>query len=106
LKNKLGFNLSLLDVDIKFSRNKNNNLLVKTQSYQTLLATKTLSPSDCLTIVDLVSDVNEFVSRGESFWGDVFAGKVVAENNVEMTSKLAKGEFEGESDTVVKPETD
>lgn len=106
LKNKLGFNLSLLDVDIKFSRNKNNNLLVKTQSYQTLLATKTLSPSDCLTIVDLVSDVNEFVSRGESFWGDVFAGKVVAENNVEMSSKLANGEFEGESDNVVKPKTD
>lgn len=77
LKNKLGFTLSLLDVDIKFSRNKNNNLLVKTQSFQTLLATKTLSPQDCLTIVDLVSDVNEFVSRGESFWGDEFAGKMV-----------------------------
>lgn len=76
LNNKLGTNISLLDVDIKFSRNKNNNLLVKTQSYQTLLLTKTLSPSDCLTIVDLVSDVNEFVTRGEAFWGDQFAGKI------------------------------
>ena len=75
LENTKAFNLSLLDVDIKFSRNKNNNLLVKSQSYSTLLATKTLSPADCLTIVDLVSDVNEYITRGESFWGEMFAGK-------------------------------
>lgn len=67
--------LSPLDVDIKFSRNKNNNLLVKTQSFQTLLGTKTLTPEDCLTIVDLVSDVNEYISRGKAFWGDSFANK-------------------------------
>lgn len=68
--------LSLLDIDIKFSRNKTNNLLVKTQSYQSLLSTKTLSPMDCLTIVDLVSDVNEYISRGEEFWQDDFANKL------------------------------
>ena len=67
--------LGLMDIDIKFSRNKSNNLLVKTQSYQTLIATKTLAPADCLTIVDLVSDVNEYISRGESFWGEQFANK-------------------------------
>lgn len=77
MNNKLQSDLSLLDVDIKFSRNKNNNLLVKTQSYQTLIATKTLAPADCLTIVDLVSDVNEYISRGEVFWGNEFAGKTV-----------------------------
>lgn len=87
LENKMGFELSLLDVDIKFSRNKSNNLLVKTQSYETLLRTKTLSPADCLTIVDLVSDVNEFISRGEAFWGDSFAGKVQADMSLE-TAKV------------------
>ena len=60
--------LTLRDVDIKFSRNKNHNLLVKTQSYQTLIQTQTLTPSDALTIVDLVSDVNEFATRGEEYW--------------------------------------
>lgn len=73
LKNKEGLTLSLLDVDIKFTRNKNNNLLVKTQSYANLLGTRTLSPEDCLTIVDLVSDVNEFISRGKEFWKENFA---------------------------------
>ena len=66
-------NLSMLDIDIKFSRNKSNNLLVKTQAYQTLIATRTLDPADCLTIVDLVSDVNEYMTRGKLFWKDEFA---------------------------------
>lgn len=85
MNNRTGTKLSLLDVDIKFSRNKNNNLLVKTQGYSTLLATKTLSPSDCLTIVDLVSDVNEYISRGEIFWGKDFAGKQELELNSQKT---------------------
>jgi len=67
--------LSLLDVDIKFSRNKTNNLLVKTQSYANLIATKTLHPADCLAIVDLVSHVNDYISRGEEFWQEQFGGK-------------------------------
>ena len=62
--------LNLLDIDIKFNRNKTNNLLIKTQSYQSLLSTKTLAPADCLTIADLVSDVNEYVARGELYWKD------------------------------------
>ena len=88
LNNKMGFDLSLMDIDVKFSRNKNNNLLVKTQSYQTLIGTKTLAPADCLAIVDLVSDVNEYMARGEAFWGESFAGKVQSDVAVE-SSKAA-----------------
>jgi len=36
MSNKLNTNLSLMDIDIKFTRNKNNNMLVKTQSYSNL----------------------------------------------------------------------
>ena len=75
INSKMGTDLSLLDINIKFSRNKNNNLLVKTQAYMNLMQTKTLDPADCLTIVDLVSDVNDFIERGKSFWGDEFAMK-------------------------------
>ena len=83
LNNKEGMNLSLMDVDVKFTRNKNNNLMVKTQSYANLLNTKTLSPADCLTIVDLVSDVNEYISRGQAFWGDSFATLKESNDKVE-----------------------
>lgn len=79
LNAKSGTNLSLLDINIKFSRNKNNNLLVKTQAYMNLIGTQTLDPADCLTIVDLVSDVNDFIERGKSFWGDNFAGQQPSE---------------------------
>ena len=65
--------LNKLDLDIKFSRNKNNNMLVKTQSFQTLLSSRTLNPEDCLSIVDLVSDPNDYIERGQAFWGDEFA---------------------------------
>lgn len=80
---KMGTNLSLLDINIKFSRNKNNNLLVKTQAYMNLMSTKTLDPADCLTIVDLVSDVNDFIERGKAFWGDDFALKSIVTEYVD-----------------------
>lgn len=67
--------LDLYDIDIKFSRNKSNNLIVKTQGYMNLMSTKTMEPADCLSIVDLVSDENEYISRGTSFWDVEFAGK-------------------------------
>ena len=91
MRNTLAFDLSLMDIDIKFTRNKSNNLLVKTQSYQTLISTRTLTPADCLSIVDLVSDVNEYISRGEAFWGELFAGKepiveVTEPNTVDETT--------------------
>ena len=74
--------LKLMDIDIKFSRNKSNNLLVKTQSYETLIRTKTIAPVDALAIVDLVSDVNEFIKRGEVFWGEDFANKLSEKQEV------------------------
>ena len=86
MNTKTGTTLSLLDIDIKFNRNKNNNLLVKTQAYMNLMSTKTLAPEDCLTIVDLVSDVNDFIERGKTFWGDNFANKQIVNkiaNNIE-----------------------
>lgn len=77
LNKRLGFNLNVKDLVIKFTRNKNNNLLVKTQSLSNLLNTKTLDPSDCVQLVDLVTDVNDYSARGQQFWGDEYGGKMV-----------------------------
>ena len=70
MKAKQQVNISLMDVAVKFTRNKNHNLLVKTQSYSTLMATESLTPSDCLTIVDLVSDETDVADRGEAYWDE------------------------------------
>lgn len=69
-------NLSLVDIDIKFSRNKNNNLLVKTQAGQTLNSMKMFAPEDVVIAMDLFGDVNEVVSKGKAFWGEEYSGKV------------------------------
>lgn len=79
LNKRLGFKLNVKDLVIKFTRNKNNNLLVKTQSLSNLLNTKTLDPSDCVQLVDLVTDVNDYSARGELFWGDEYGGRMVKE---------------------------
>jgi len=68
LRNMGIIDIDLRNVDIKFSRNKNHNLLVKAQSYQVLNATQTLAPADVLSMVDLVSDENEYAQRGEEYW--------------------------------------
>lgn len=96
MNSKMGTDLTLLDINIKFSRNKNNNLLVKTQAYMNLMQTKTLDPADCLTIVDLVSDVNDFIERGKAFWGDEFAMKtpteeVILEEGTDPNGNTADG---------------
>lgn len=76
LNNVNGFNLTPLDISIKFSRNKNNNLLVKSQSLTNLLSTKTMSPVDCLASVDLTTDISDAIQRGRDFWQDEFGGKI------------------------------
>lgn len=61
-------NLRAKDIEIKFSRNKNDNLSTKAQAYSTLIATETLDPRDALDIVDITTNVNEIASRGEKYF--------------------------------------
>ena len=68
-----------------------------------LLSTKTLSPADCLTIVDLVSDVNEYMARGQSFWGSAFAGLEQATMVVEQGKVNLENAKNPEQDPSKKP---
>lgn len=90
--------ISLMDISVKFTRNKNHNLLVKTQSYSTLMATESLTPSDCLTIVDLVSDETDVADRGEVYWDEKTA--------VQDTKDMAKLQMEADiaAKSAVEPE--
>ncbi len=60
-------NLTVKDIDIKFSRNKNDNLSTKSQAYATLINTKTLDPVDALEMVDITTNVTEVIKRGEAY---------------------------------------
>lgn len=60
--------MSVVDVDIKFSRNKTDNLQTKVQSFATLVGTKKIAPVDALSIVDITTDEAEIVKKGEEYW--------------------------------------
>lgn len=79
LKNKKAFNITSKDLVVKFSRNKHNNLLVKTQSLTNMLQTKTISPIDALQIADLTTDATDVSTRGKVFWQREFANKTPEE---------------------------
>lgn len=70
-----------IDLDVKFTRNKNDNLQTKAQSFSTLHGTKTLDPADALEICDMTTDVVEVIDRGKKYWQDV------AEQNLELQKK-------------------
>lgn len=70
-----GVKIKERDIQINFSRNKNSNLLVKTQGLMNLIETKTLTPTEALKVVDLVSDIEEYMKKGQEFWGEEFANK-------------------------------
>lgn len=59
---------SMINVDIKYPRNKTDNLNSKVTAYAALLNTQTVAPSDALDIVDITSDNAEVVARGEEYW--------------------------------------
>ena len=70
-----------IDIDVKFTRNKNDNLQTKAQSFSTLHGTKVLDPVDTLEMCDLTTDVVEVINRGQKYWEDI------AERNLELQKK-------------------
>lgn len=71
---KLGLmkdNFKTIDIDVKFTRNKNDNLQTKSQAFSTLHGTRTLDPADSLEICELTTDVVEVIERGKKYWDEV-----------------------------------
>ena len=63
--------LEVSDLDIKFTRNKSDNMLVKTQSLVNLKNAK-VPPEVAFAVVGLFSDPNEVVKQARAYYGDDF----------------------------------
>lgn len=74
----------VIDLDIKFSRNKTDNLQSKAQSYSTFVGTKSIAPEDALEMCDVTTDVVEVAERGKKYW------EKVAEENLVRQQELMK----------------
>ena len=81
------------DLDIKFSRNKTDNLQSKAQSYSTFVGTKTVAPEDALEMCDVTTDVVEVAERGKKYWDKV------AEENMKKQQEMMKKSQENSNNT-------
>ncbi len=87
--NLINQSLKTEDMDVKFSRNKNDNLQSKSQSYATLIGTKTITPEDALTIADMTTDSVEIAVKGKKYWED--EEKRVAESQNNTNNQVNQG---------------
>ena len=63
--------LRISDIDIKFTRNKSDNLLVKTQGLMNMKQAQ-VSPDIAFTICGLFSDPNDVYAKSKKYFGDDF----------------------------------
>jgi len=75
--------LKISDIDIKFTRNKSDNLLVKTQGLMNM-QTAQVPPEVAFTICGLFSDPNDVYAKAKAYYGDDFwKSTEVSNNNIE-----------------------
>ena len=100
LLNYISKELKLIDMDIKFSRNKNDNLQTKAQSFATLVGTKKIAPVDALEMADITTDITEVAERGDKYWKEENQKQIDIETEIKRVNDSNKGN-DGEGDKQV-----
>lgn len=72
-------NLKISDIDIKFTRNKSDNLLVKTQGLMNMQSAQ-VPPEIAFTICGLFSDPNDVYAKAQQYYGEDFWKKTEINN--------------------------
>lgn len=91
--NQVKEDFRVIDLDIKFSRNKTDNLQSKAQSYSTFVGTKSIAPEDALEMCDVTTDVVEVAARGKQYWDNV------AGENIKKQQELMKNSQKSQENT-------
>lgn len=107
-------NLTIRDIDIKFTRNKSDNLLTKTQGLLNLKSAQ-VDPQTAFATVELFADPQEAFSNSqkyyENFWNanvmgnNGFNGNTLNQNNNSDNSKIAAGKDEKSQERNMQKET-
>ncbi len=89
-------NLTISDIDIKFTRNKSDNIMVKTQALMNLMSAQ-CPPDVAFTVVGLFNDPNEVFEKAKQYYGETLwkkeVQKVIDSGN-EPNNKQLKNEQE------------
>lgn len=86
--------LKLKDVDIKFTRNKSDNLLVKAQSLS-MLKQAQIAPDIAMTVSGLFSDPNETYYKSKEYYGE----NLWKEETKEITNSIENSEDDKNEDS-------
>ena len=68
LKRFDNINLRPMDIDIKFIRNRTDNLLNKSNAFATLMGTKQVAPQDGIALIGITNDPKGMAQRGKDYW--------------------------------------
>lgn len=88
--------LKLTDVDIKFSRNKTDNIQTKVQSGATLHGMNILDPVDVLELMDISTNPQELIERGAKYQAEHQALEAERQQSVVINNS-----HKGQSDTTL-----
>ena len=61
-------NIRPIDLDIKFIRNRTDNLLNKSQAFSDLMSTKQIAPVDGISLIGITNDPKGMAERGQKYW--------------------------------------
>ena len=93
-------NLKLSDIDIKFTRNKSDNLLVKTQGLMNMKDSQ-VPPEVAFVTCGLFSDPNDVYQKGKKYYGEDFW----KQNNSQNKNTLASEGITDRTNTSTHSET-
>lgn len=93
-------NLKLSDIDIKFTRNKSDNLLVKTQGLMNMKDSQ-VPPEVAFVTCGLFSDPNDVYQKGKEYYGEDFW----KQNNSQNKNTLASEGITDRTNTSTHSET-
>ena len=93
-------NLKLSDIDIKFTRNKSDNLLVKTQGLMNMKDSQ-VPPEVAFVTCGLFSDPNDVYQKGKEYYGEDFW----KQNNSQDKNTLASEGITDRTNTSTHSET-
>ena len=87
-------NLTISDIDIKFTRNKSDNILVKTQALMNLMSAQ-CPPDIAFAVVGLFNDPNEVFEKAKKYYGETLWKKEI-QKVIENGEKPNKNQLKNE----------
>jgi SPP1 family phage portal protein len=94
--------LKPMQIEVKFVRNRTNNLLNMSQAFANFVSTQQMSPEDAISLIGVTSDPKGMAQRGQEYWDSVANKQVTTDStNAQKTDDQTQEEINADSDTKI-----